>query len=124
MADVADLAAPVTAPIGWAKARPVAFFFFFLILVVVIIRFRDKIAALLAKIPVVGKWLTGITHTGAPAAALALLLGAGLVAPHVHLHPVRELTPHVVILERASHNLGPIFGPPTPRERERGCAHA
>jgi hypothetical protein len=76
-----EVLAPITAPIGWAKARPLAFIVFMLIVVVLIIRFRDKIAALLARIPVVGKWLTGITHTGAPAACLCLLaLLAGSVA--------------------------------------------
>lgn len=68
MADaVSTVTAPITAPLGWAKARPVVFFVFLLIVVLFVIRFRDQLAALLAKIPVVGKWLTKIDNAGAPA---------------------------------------------------------
>jgi type II secretory pathway component PulF len=70
MADaVATVTAPITAPLGWARARPVVFFIFLLIVVLLVIRFRDQLAALLARIPVVGKWLTKIDAAGLPAAA-------------------------------------------------------
>lgn len=69
MADAVEIVtAPITAPFGWAKARPVVFFIFLIIVVLLVIRFRDQLAALLAKIPVVGKWLTKIDNAGTPAA--------------------------------------------------------
>lgn len=123
---IEDLAAPVTAPIGWAKARPLAFFFFFLIVVLLVIRFRDKIAALLARIPVVGKWLTGITHTGAPAAALALF-GALSFGHVTHFQP-RESTPHVALVTTVHRLERPMAlawrGDPPGMRFERTCAHA
>jgi hypothetical protein len=69
---MADPTVVVTAPIGWAKARPVVFFLFLLAVVLLTIRFRDKIAVGLARIPVVGKWLTGIAQIAALAVAAAL----------------------------------------------------
>lgn len=68
-----DITAPVTAPIGWAKGRPVVFAIFLLIVVIVVIRFREGIASAISKIPVVGKWLTGIAHAG------VFIVGAGLL---------------------------------------------
>lgn len=60
-----DPAAVVKAPIGWAKARPVVFVLFVAIVILLTIRYRDKIAMCLARIPVVGPWLTGLARVGA-----------------------------------------------------------
>ncbi len=77
MADVVEkVAETVTAPGGWAKAKPLAFVLFLLVVVLVAIRFRETIAAWIAKIPFgVGKFLTGIAHAGAAAFIVAALVG-------------------------------------------------
>lgn len=62
-----DVTAPIKKPLGWAKASPWIFALFLLVVFIVAIRFRDTIAGWLAKIPVVGTWLTGLTAPkGAP----------------------------------------------------------
>lgn len=89
---VATVTSPVTAPLGWAKAKPFAFVFFVLAVFLLAIRFRNQIASGLSKIPVVGKWLTGV------AAAGAFLIAAGyalLQAPR----PVVVAHPTVALVE-------------------------
>lgn len=76
MADIVEKVTDVVkAPVGWAKAKPVIFTVFVLVVFLVAIRFRTQIAAGLSKIPVVGKWLTGIA--GATAAFL-IMFGGGV----------------------------------------------
>lgn len=77
MSAISTVTSNVTAPIGWAKAKPFGWALFVLVIILVAIRFREKIAAGLAKIPGIGKWLTGI------AAAGAFVLFGHLGAPRV-----------------------------------------
>lgn len=57
-----DVTQVVKAPMGWAKAKPVVFAIFVLLVILLTIRYREKIAMCLAKIPVVGPWLTGLAR--------------------------------------------------------------
>lgn len=57
-----DVTQVVKAPVGWAKAKPVVFSIFVLLVILLTIRYRDKIAMCLAKIPVLGPWLTGLAR--------------------------------------------------------------
>lgn len=74
MSAISTVTSNVKAPIGWAKAKPLGWILFVLVVMLIAIRFREKIAGALAKIPVVGKWLTGIAM---PAAAVFVGLVIG-----------------------------------------------
>lgn len=74
MSVIDQAAGAAKAPLGWAKARPIVFVVFVVLLMAVTIRYREKIAGWLSKIPGVGKWLTGVA---AAAAVLPALLSAG-----------------------------------------------
>lgn len=78
-----DPTALVTAPLGWAKARPFVFVFFVLVVFLVAIRFRTGIASALSKIPVIGKFLTGIAAAG----AFVLFANLGQTHARVVEHP-------------------------------------
>jgi hypothetical protein len=77
MSAIDQAAAAAKAPLGWAKARPFVFAIFVVLLMAVTIRYREKIAGWLSKIPGVGKWLTGV------AAAAALVIWTSLAPPRV-----------------------------------------
>jgi|HubBroStandDraft_5_1064220.scaffolds.fasta_scaffold116232_3 hypothetical protein len=57
----------VTAPVGWAKAKPLAFFLLLFIVVLLTLRFRHAIARWIAKIPKLGPWLVGGKASVVPA---------------------------------------------------------
>jgi hypothetical protein len=57
----------VTAPVGWAKAKPWAFFFLVVAIVLLTLRFRHAIARLISKIPKLGPWLVGGKASVVPA---------------------------------------------------------
>lgn len=59
----------VKAPVGWAKAKPLAFIVFVFILVLLVLRFRHAIARWISKIPKLGPWLVGGADTVVPAAS-------------------------------------------------------
>jgi len=66
----------VKAPVGWAKAKPVVFAIFVLLVILLTIRYREQIARCLAKIPVVGPWLTGLARV---AVVVVGLIGLGVL---------------------------------------------
>jgi hypothetical protein len=49
----------LTAPVGWAKAKPLAFIIFLFVVVLLVLRFRHAIARWIVKIPKLGAWLVG-----------------------------------------------------------------
>jgi hypothetical protein len=62
---MADPAAVVKAPLGWAKGRPVVFGIFVLLVIVAAIRWRAEIVARTTALPVVGPFFTKLFGVGA-----------------------------------------------------------